>query len=316
MNPQLRIHALTLALFGSLTLSMVAMAQDDGEAAKDFTEPGESGAVLPKMVVEAENETRQDIEKDNFEFELTAALIDSFYTVTDAEALGISPVSGLKPHLNNLERLASDQPPHYWLREMSGQPVANFYPGDMEGHGAKSWRLDITDYRGNTFKSFSGSKKAPKRISWDGRGDNGDILQAGYPYSYVFSLTDEGTNTYNHAGASFRIEALDHREDGDRVLALSGDEIFDEESSELTESGKRWLTKSTDLVRQHPYSPVRIRVIAEKMALAEGRAESVAHYLADSMILPREQIETEAEQRPDLRAELDGLVRIVIEHAD
>jgi hypothetical protein len=34
------------------------------------------------------------------------------------------------------------------------------------------------------------------------------------------------------------------------------------------------------------------------------------------MILPREQIETEAEQRPDLRAELDGLVRIVIEHAD
>jgi hypothetical protein len=32
------------------------------------------------------------------------------------------------------------------------------------------------------------------------------------------------------------------------------------------------------------------------------------------MILPREQVETEAVQRSDLRSELDGSVAIVIEH--
>jgi outer membrane protein OmpA-like peptidoglycan-associated protein len=52
------------------------------------------------------------------------------------------------------------------------------------------------------------------------------------------------------------------------------------------------------------------------MALAQTRANAVADYLATAMILPREQIETEAEQQQNLRAELDGTVEILIEHAD
>lgn len=307
----------SLIAWGTLSLLILsgpAAAQDSG--GETFTEAGEGGAVLPEMVVEAENEVRQEIEKEGFDFELSAAMIDSFYTVTDEEALAISPVSGLQPHLNNLEKLASDQPPHYWLREMAGQPVATFYPQKMEGHDAKYWRLDITDFKGTTFKSFTGKGGAPRKLEWDGRGDNGEILQAGYPYSYVFTQTDKGTNTYNHAGVSFRIPALDHRDRDARVLALAGDEIFEEYESTFRPRGERWLTKATDLVRQHPYSPVRVHVVAETLGLAEARAAAVADYLAVSMILPREQIETEAEQRQDLRAELDGTVRITIEHAD
>jgi hypothetical protein len=34
------------------------------------------------------------------------------------------------------------------------------------------------------------------------------------------------------------------------------------------------------------------------------------------LILPREQVETEAVQKPDLRAEMDGSVAVVIEHVD
>jgi hypothetical protein len=299
-----------------LVVGQGAMAQTASEDPETFTEAGESGAVLPEMVVEAENEVRQRIEKHGFQFDLTAALIDSFYTVTDEEALNISPVSGLQPHLNNLERLASDQPPHYWLKEMAGQPVATFYGEEMEGHKAKQWRLDITDFKGTTFKSFEGKGSAPDALKWDGRGDNGEILQAGYPYSYVFTITDKGTNTYNHAGASFRIPALDHREKDARVLTLAGDQIFEAESADLRSRGENWLTKATDLVRQHPYSPVRVHVVAEHMRLAEDRADVVASFLSTAMIVPREQIETEAEQRADLRAELDGVVTIYIEHAD
>ncbi len=57
-------------------------------------------------------------------------------------------------------------------------------------------------------------------------------------------------------------------------------------------------------------------VVAEELRLAEKRADTVATFLAESMVLPREQVETEAEQRLDLRAELDGSVLIVIEHAE
>ena len=107
---------------------VVAQSTDEASEEDTFTEPGESGAALPDMVVEAENEVRQDIRKSTFEFDLSAASIDSFFSATDEEALSVSQVSGLQPHLNNLETLSSWQPPHYWLPDLAGQPVANFYP--------------------------------------------------------------------------------------------------------------------------------------------------------------------------------------------
>ena len=55
---------------------------------------------------------------------------------------------------------------------------------------------------------------------------------------------------------------------------------------------------------------------AETTELETRRAEGVAAHLAASMVLPREQVETDVVQKPDLRAEMDGTVAVVIEHAD
>ena len=209
-----------------------APAQD--QSGDEFTSAGESGAALPEMVVEAENEVRQEIEKGTFEFDLDAAAVDSFFTAMDEEVLGVSPVSGLQPHLNNLEKLTSDQPPHFWIPEMATTPVATFYPTDPEGHKVKEWSLSVTDFRGSPFRTFSGGGEAPERLDWDGLGDNSEMLQVGYPYSYVFTVTDKGTNTYNHAGVSFRIPALDYRQDGDRVLEIAGGQLFVRNETKLT----------------------------------------------------------------------------------
>jgi len=291
-------------------------ATDAADAGQPFTEDGESGAVLPEMVVEAENAVQQKIEKGTFEFELDAATVDSFFTAMDEEALSVSPVSGLQPHLNNLETLASDQPPHHWIQDMATTPVATFYPVDPEGHEPRTWNLTITDFRGSPFKTFEGKGRPPQEVPWNGRGDQDEMLRVGYPYSYVFSVTDKGTNTYNYAGVSFRIPALDHRRDGDRLLEIAGEQLFVRELNDLTDAGRDWLTRACDIIRHHPYSPVRVIVTAEEEKLAERRADAVATYLATSMILPREQVETEAVQQPDLRAELDGSVAIVIEHVE
>ncbi len=303
------ITAATIVLGAGL-----ASAQTDSE--EQWTEGGESGAALPEMVVEATNEVRQKIEKGTFTFELDAVAVDSFFSTMDLEVLSVSPVSGLQPHLNNLERLVSEQPPHLWLPEMARTPVATFYPSTPEGHKVKSWSLTVIDFRGSPFKTFNGGKQAPDKLTWDGRGENGEMLRVGYPYSYVFSQTDKGTNTYNHAGVSFRIPALDYRDQGDRVLEMTGDELFVRDESELTAAGEKWLTRSTDEIRRHPYSPIRVVVTAETEALAAARAELVAGYLAESMILPREQVETVIVQKPDLRAELDGSVAVIIEHVE
>lgn len=313
MKSQIRL--LTLSIILLLMGVLPAAAQDGGEG-KEWTQDGQSGAALPEMVVEAENEVRQEIEKGTFSFELDTAAVDSFYTLMDTEALGVSPVSGLQPHLNNLEKLASDQPPHLWLADMAGDPVASFYTADPEGHKVKDWSLAVTDFRGSPFRSFAGKGSPPDQLDWDGQGDNGEMLKVGYPYSYVFTLTDKGTNTYNHAGVSFRVPALDYRRAGDRVLEIAGGELFKRDESALTDGGEDWLTRATDEIRRHPWSPVRVVVTAEDLALAEKRADKVGAFLAEAMILPREQVETEAVQKPDLKSEMDGSVAIVVEHVE
>ncbi|MBE0566510.1 MAG: hypothetical protein IH621_11155 [Krumholzibacteria bacterium] len=295
----------------TLALGLPAAAQDEGQ---EWTQDGEGGAALPEMVVEATNEVRQTIEKGTFSFALDAAAVDSFFTVMDVEALGVSPVSGLQPHLNNLEILASDQPPHLWIADMASTPVASFFTADPEGHQVKSWSLAVTDFRGSPFRTYDGGGRPPRQIDWDGQGDNGEMLRVGYPYSYVFTLTDKGTNTYNHAGVGFRVPALDYRRDGDRVLEIAGGELFVREETTVTAGGRDWLVRATDEIRQHPYSPVRVIVTAEREDLAAQRADRVGAFLAEALILPREQVETEAVQKPDLRSELDGSVAIVIEH--
>lgn len=314
---RLEREMLWVLAISALLIAVSAWAQDEGaDPGEQWTESGESGAALPEMVVEAQNEVRQQIEKSTFTFDLDVAGVDSFYSKMDEEVLGVSPVSGLQPHLNNLETLASDQPPHLWLPEMARAPVATFYPAAPEGHRIEDWSLTVVDFRGSPFRTFSGKRKAPDKLQWDGYGDGGEMLRVGYPYSYVFTQTDRGTNTYNYAGVSFRIPALDYRRDGDRVLEMAGDELFLRDQSELTAAGEKWLTGSTDVIRRHPYSPIRVVVTAERENLAAERADVVATFLAESMILPREQVETASVQKPDLRAEMDGSVAVVIEHVE
>jgi hypothetical protein len=297
--------AMCLVLFGHTTVPAWTEQED----------PVDSG--LPEMVVEAENQVEQAISRSRFEFEFNAALIDTFYTSVDEDVLTHSPVEGLFPFLSNPVPLGSDQIPHCWLPDPSTVPVAWFYPENPEGHKVKSWSLVVTDYRGSVFRSFTGKKDPPEKLAWDGRGDRGSMLQAGYPYSYVFSIMDKGTNTYNYAGASFRLPAIDYQEGHERRLEYSGDQIFRTNNRQLLDSGRDWLTRASDQIRQdHPYSPLTIVVMAESKTLAENRAEMVADYLIESMILPDDWIETEALERPDLRSEMDGLVSIRVNHAD
>ena len=307
-----------IVLRGLLTVAAGSLILLSGRAAPAYTEQeGTTGSGLPEMVVEAENQVRQDIHKTRIEFPLSAAIIDTFYVPADELLLSVSPVQGLVPFLNNPEPLLSEQVPHYWYKEPATTPVATFYPEDPEGHKARSWALTVTDYRGSTFRTFGKKSEPPSNVKWGGRGDQGAMMQAGYPYSYVFSITDKGTNTYNYAGTSFRIPAVDYMEDTERRLDFSGDQVFKRDQSKLSVDGEGWLITAADRIRKdHPYSPLKVVVRAETIGLAEQRAQVVADYLVDQMILAEDWIDTEAEARPDLRSEMDGSVSIRVVHAE
>jgi hypothetical protein len=274
----------------------------------------QGSATLDDIVVEAENGVTQDITKSIFEFPMTAAIVDSFFTSFDSDIFDISPIDGLQSLFDNPQQLASNQLPHPWLSEMATVPVVTFYPEQLDGYKAKSWELFVTDYRGQTFRTYDGKGK-PEKVSWDGKGDLGSMLRVGYPYSYIFSITDKGTNKYNYLGTSFRVPSVDFSDENQRRLEFSGDEIFSPKSVSPKSSGKDWLMLAADTIRRdHPRSPLSVVVIAEEQSLAEKRAEKIAKYLTNSMILSEDWIKVVAIAQPDVRAEMDGSVSIRIDH--
>ena len=300
-------------------LAAAGFASLRGAPARAWTEQdGAVNADLPEMVVEAENQVRQDIQKSTLEFDLSAAVIDTFFSREDEMILSISPVEGMRSLVNNPGTLDSDQVPHFWAPEMAGSPVATFYPEEPEGHESDSWILTVTDFRGSPFREYEGDGRPPETLGWDGRDDQGGILDVGYPYSYIFTITDKGTNTYNYAGVSFRIPALDSREGRDRHLDFAGDRIFAHKGrAELSDPGREWLTGALDIVRRdNPYSPLKVFVVAEEEQLAIKRAEVVKDFVTSEMILAPDKVEVATAVRPNLRAELDGSVGIEIGHAD
>jgi len=56
----------------------------------------------------------------------------------------------------------------------------------------KSWSFTIFDPKnGKPFWSRSGSSAVTERMIWDGRGNNGELVQSATDYPYVFTVTDE-----------------------------------------------------------------------------------------------------------------------------
>ncbi|MCR5724270.1 MAG: OmpA family protein [Treponema sp.] len=58
--------------------------------------------------------------------------------------------------------------------------------------GLKSWSFQINDpNNGKKFWGTSGKNAITERMIWDGRGNNGELVQSATDYPYVFTVTDE-----------------------------------------------------------------------------------------------------------------------------
>jgi len=278
-------------------------------------EPNAGGAVQPDLVVEAQNEVLQDVLRSSPAKNLTVSDIDELYTTIDEEVLNVSPVSGIRPHLNNLIDLQSFQAPHLWLPELSRPPVVTFHADPITEASLTGWTLKIVNFRGVPIRVFEGNGAPPATIPWDGRDDRDRMIKVGFPYSYLLNVTDRGTNSYNYGGSSFRITAVDYFEDDVRRVEIVGRRLFERGKPDVTDGGFRFLDKAIDAIREHPLSAVTLEVTAPRKALGQARADAVAQYAAESLTIPREEISTMVVEEPEADVEMDGFVRFQIHSA-
>ena len=132
------------------------------------------------------------------------------------------------------------------------------------------WSMTIVDPKGKLFKKFEGKGDPPRRIYWDGKSDNGELVQAATDYPFEFFVVDELGNSAAQID-EIPVDVLVIR-DGDRLKIRISNITFEPNSPSLE-------TTDADVMEKNAWVLGRIAGIFRKYATyfirIEGHAVSV-----------------------------------------
>ena len=184
-----------------------------------------------------------------------------------------------------LPTLASDQLYHPWLSGINRGEIALFHP--LYGHNVAEWELVITDAGGTIFKTFAGKGKPPKKIYWDGRGENDKMIDVGSTYTYYATAVDKLGNRSRVMGKEIRVQGILYKENIDWIIRLDGREVFEPGKPEIRKGAMNLLTETCDIVRKKFIRRISVKAYSTNETLSQKRANNIAKVLSDKIILPK-----------------------------
>jgi len=282
-------------------------------AVPNWAEDGTGDVSLPDVVVKAKSKEKIEIEKAEPPLSVETYIIDEAKSPLDAQILEISPVQSVEVYLKDIPPLTTDQTIHPWLPPIVAQPVVVFFP--QEGEGMIEWELVITDYQGEEVKKFSGKGRPPERIEWDGVDRNHRTLKVGFPCSYVYTAVDVGTNSHTYMGETFKVNAFKYPREDDLVVDIVNGKLFGEKGLNLSRNGSFLMGKVADIARSYPNSPISVTVYGQDASLAQKRADMLANYLSQDMVISTEGIKRVGKEPTGPGIDPGGYAQIVIAHA-
>lgn len=103
--------------------------------------------------------------------------------------------------------------------------------GVRAGIIAETWNVDILDRTGSSFYSFSGSGDPPAELVWDGRSEDGELVQSAELYRAVFTVNARG-GAVERAETTIEVDIL-VVEDGDVLRIVIPSIQFPPNSADL-----------------------------------------------------------------------------------
>jgi outer membrane protein OmpA-like peptidoglycan-associated protein len=203
---------------------------------------------------------------------------------------GVGPV--------NLDRGPDERPATPPNVQLSAQPL----PFSPDGDGyrdtvqlrlraasvdpVREWELEIRDPAGNLFRTFTGEEEPPRFIDWNGRAEDGELVQAASDYEAELTVTDVNGET-GTAETTLPVDVLVFRDDQGRVLinvpsinfaGFSAD-LFDVER-DLLDTNLQTLRRVAEILKRYPDYEITV----------EGHAAHVFYRNEERMEREQEQV--------------------------
>jgi outer membrane protein OmpA-like peptidoglycan-associated protein len=170
-----------------------------------------------------------------------------------------------------------------------------------------TWTLNIDDPNGKPFKTWSGKSEVPATLTWNGKGDNGDLVESAMDYPFTFDVVDSQEQAASTNGR-ISVDVLVLRE-GDRYILRVPAIIFRANNADFagkSEDRRRGLDQSvidnnTRVLKRiaeilQKFNSYRVRIeghantetgtekeeVEQLVPLSKARAEFVKKWLVDN----------------------------------
>lgn len=135
---------------------------------------------------------------------------------------------------------------------------------DIKNSGSiKEWTIDISDESAQSVYKWSGHKKPPKLVNWDGYSKSGDVISSATDYKVTFTTVDYLGNRHS-SDAGFLSDIL-VVEENDRFRINVPSIIFPPNSSDMSKLTKEQMEKNSLILgiiatKLQKYPDYRIRI--------------------------------------------------------
>lgn len=177
-----------------------------------------------------------------------------------------------------------------WRIYLVQPPVLDVQLKQPAGLEVMRWRLVVTDDRGKIFHTIKGKGKLPNRVSWDGRGDSGEMLRVGHPYAYSYHILDQAEVPSYIPGKTILLHSLVQANGGQCLIHLDTPVIF-ERGNRLSPDGQAYVREAQDFLRDAATGALRITVYGDDVELAKRQAEILRKHFMGALNMPAKRIQ-------------------------
>ncbi|MCK4595590.1 hypothetical protein KAT73_02320 [candidate division WOR-3 bacterium] len=253
-----------------ITFVFYLIAQDEEKVEEEIR--GEYKGVIA--------EKKPQIELDFNPYETVIPYIGEEEYIYDSQLLSNSEIAS-----SPLPVLASDQIIKPWLKTIVRDYVALFNP--VYGYDVRIWKMVITDEKGTEFRSYEGEGAPPRTIYWDGRSNEGVMMNPGIVYIYSGEAYDKLGNISRVVGREIVLKGILYKDKGVWIILLNGNMVFRDNSDKITEDGIMLLEETADIIRQNFKTKLAIEVYSKNELLSSKRSRVLGGWFLERLIIPK-----------------------------
>lgn len=164
-----------------------------------------------------------------------------------------------------------------------------------------NWDLTVSNSVGQTVRHVERKGNPPSIVTWDGRDDQGNVINTGETYDFTFFAYDAVGNETRIPGQPQRISGILYQDAGEWIVSVAADGIFEAGGSRLTDGADRWLAEIANAVEENFKSEAVVYVYTDQEDLSTERANVIVTELSNRIKFPADAIKSAPRFVPGLQ---------------